>query len=61
MDSGKDVTYTIVDTMEADPISFKISVSSPVGAAIAGRSEGVQVSVQTPKGARRYQISKVKF
>jgi transcription elongation factor GreA len=61
MDSGKDVTYTIVDTMEADPISFKISVSSPVGAAIAGRSEGAQVSVQTPKGARRYQISKVKF
>ncbi len=61
MDSGKDVTYTIVDTMEADPISFKISVSSPVGAAIAGRSEGAEVSVQTPKGARRYQINKVKF
>ncbi len=61
MESGKDVTYTIVDTMEADPISFKISVSSPVGAAIAGRSEGAQVSVQTPKGARRYLINKVKF
>ncbi len=61
LDSGKDVTYTIVDTMEADPISFKISVSSPVGAAIAGRGEGAQVSVQTPKGARRYKISKVKF
>lgn len=61
MESGKDVTYTIVDTMEADPISFKISVSSPVGAAIAGRSEGAQVNVQTPKGARRYLINKVKF
>ena len=61
MTAGKDVTYTIVDTMEADPASFKISTSSPVGAAIAGKSPGAEVSVQTPKGARRYQISKVKF
>lgn len=61
IDSGKDVTYTIVDTMEADPISFKISVSSPVGAAIAGRTAGIEVSVQTPKGARRYLISKVAY
>lgn len=61
LESGKDVTYTIVDTMEADPVSFKISVSSPVGAAIAGKGEGAEVSVQTPKGARRYLISKVKF
>ena len=60
METGKDVTYTIVDTREADPASFKISVSSPVGAAIAGRSEGAEVSVQTPKGARRYLIGKVK-
>lgn len=61
LDSDKDETYTIVDTMEADPASAKISASSPIGAAIAGRSEGAQVSVQTPKGARRYLISKVKF
>ena len=61
LESGKDVTYTIVDTMEADPVSFKISVSSPVGAAIAGRSAGAEVSVQTPKGAHRYFINKVKF
>ncbi len=61
LESGKDVTYTIVDTMEADPVSFKISVSSPVGAAIAGKAEGAEVRVQTPKGARRYLIGKVKF
>ena len=61
VESGKDVSYTIVDTMEADPASFKISVSSPVGAAIAGKAEGVEVRVQTPKGARRYLINKVKF
>ena len=47
--------------MEADPAAFKISVSSPVGAAIAGRAQGAEVSVQTPKGARKYIISKVKF
>lgn len=61
LETKKDVTYTIVDTMEADPSSFKISVSSPVGAAIAGKAEGAEVSVQTPKGARKYVISKVKF
>ena len=61
LQTNKDVTYTIVDTMEADPTAFKISVSSPVGAAIAGRAQGAEVSVQTPKGARKYIISKVKF
>ncbi|MDE2838542.1 MAG: transcription elongation factor GreA [Chloroflexota bacterium] len=61
LETKRDVTYTIVDTMEADPSSFKISVSSPVGAAIAGKTEGAEVSVQTPKGARKYVISKVKF
>ena len=61
LDSDKDETYSIVDTMEADPASAKISVSSPIGAAIAGKTEGTQVSVQTPKGARRYLINKVKF
>ena len=61
LDSGKDVTYTLVDTMEADPAAAKISVSSPVGAAISGKAAGAEVSVQTPKGARRYLISKVTF
>ncbi len=61
IDSGKNVTYTLVDSMEADPAAGKISVASPVGAAITGRSEGQEVQVQTPKGTRRYRIGSVKF
>ena len=61
IDSGKNVTYTLVDSMEADPAAGKISVASPVGAAIAGRSEGQEVQVQTPKGTRHYRIGSVKF
>ncbi len=61
METGRDVTYTIVDTIEADPAASKISVSSPVGAAVAGKAEGDEVSVQTPKGPRRYLVNKVEF
>ena len=61
LDSNKDVTYTLVDSTEADPSSGKISVFSPVGGAIVGKREGGEVDVQAPKGTRRYRISSVKF
>lgn len=60
-DREKDVTYTLVDSMEADPGSGKISIASPVGSAVVGKSEGQEVDVKTPKGSRRYLIRSVKF
>ncbi len=59
--SGKNVTYTLVDSTEADPLAGKISVVSPVGSAVVGSKSGEEVTVQAPQGERRYKLSSVKF
>ena len=61
LSSGKNVTYTLVDSTEADPLGGKISIVSPVGSAVVGSKSGDEVAVQAPKGERRYKISSVKF
>ena len=58
--SGKNVTYKLTDTAEADPLSGKISIVSPVGGAVVGRPQGDEIAVQTPKGERRYQLASIK-
>ena len=57
LSTGKDTSYTLVDSAEADPLAFKISVASPVGMAVIGRGKGDEVTVQTPKGERHYRIA----
>ncbi|MEX2599340.1 MAG: transcription elongation factor GreA [Dehalococcoidia bacterium] len=59
--SGKNVSYTLVDSTEADPTAGKISVSSPVGKAVVGAQKGDEVCVQAPKGERRYKVASLKF
>ncbi|HNT28370.1 MAG TPA: GreA/GreB family elongation factor, partial [bacterium] len=39
----------------------KISVRSPIGGALIGREVGDEVTVQTPSGARKYEIVSVNF
>ncbi|MDR1509774.1 MAG: transcription elongation factor GreA [Synergistaceae bacterium] len=56
MDSNASYTYMLVGTEESDPKENKISVSSPVGKAVIGRSIGEEVSVRVPKGLRRLKI-----
>lgn len=36
----KEVTYSLVDPVEADPLDFKISPASPLGKAIFGKTTG---------------------
>jgi transcription elongation factor GreA len=56
VDSGDEVTYRLVSPDESDPAKGKISVSSPIGKALVGRTEGDEVEVQTPRGTRTYEI-----
>ena len=56
LDSDDEVTYRLVSPDESDPANGKISVSSPIGKALIGRREGDEVEVQTPKGARNYEV-----
>jgi transcription elongation factor GreA len=59
--SGDEVRYRIVGELEADLKQGKISVTSPIARALIGRFEGDTVSVQTPGGAREYEIQRLEF
>lgn len=45
---GKLQEFTIVGTMEADPLEGKISDESPIGRALLGKKEGEEVEIKTP-------------
>ena len=49
--------YELVGAGEADPARWRISISSPVGEAIAGRRAGDQIEVETPR--RRVRVDLV--
>ena len=59
LSSGKEVSYTLVDSSEADPFTGKLSVASPVGKAIVGSAPGDEVDVVAPKGVLRYRVAAV--
>lgn len=56
LESGEEVKYTIVGSVEADPDANKISNVSPVGKAIIGQPKGSTVEVNVPAGQLKYQI-----
>lgn len=56
----KSVTYTVVGPVEADPLEGRVSNESPIGLALAGKKEGEEVSISTPKGDIKYTIASVK-
>ena len=60
-DSGDKVTYTIVGDTEANLRDRKISISSPIGRALIGKSKGESVDVTTPKGTRTLEVLKVSW
>ncbi len=57
--SGEQVSYTLVDASEANPIEGKISVVSPMGQALLGRMKGQNVEVKAPAGVLHYQIEDI--
>jgi transcription elongation factor GreA len=56
---GKEYSYTVVGSNEANPREGKISNESLVGRAIIGRKKGEKVEVQTPAGIKTYKVLKV--
>lgn len=51
--------YEIVGATEADPLSGKISTSSPIAKAIMGHKVGDIVEVDTPAGETKFEIKKI--
>jgi transcription elongation factor GreA len=58
-ESGAEVRYKLVGEDEADLKAGKLSVMSPIGRALIGKSEGDVVTVVTPKGEVEYEIDRV--
>jgi transcription elongation factor GreA len=50
------VQYDLVGDGEADPVRYRISISSPVGQAVRGRRVGEIVEVRTPKRRLRFEV-----
>ena len=60
-DSGEIQTYTIVGEHEADIKRGRISIGAPVARALIGKEPGDTVIVQSPKGKREYEVTKVEW
>ncbi len=55
-DSGEEVKYQLVGQEESDISKGKISISSPLGAAILGKKPDDEIIVQAPGGKRIYEL-----
>jgi transcription elongation factor GreA len=60
MTSGEQLTYTLVDVREANPLKGKISTVSPIGKALSGKTNGDTIEVLAPAGAMSYKIKDIK-
>lgn len=54
--NGKAKEFQVVGTVEADPLSGKISDESPIGQALLGKKEGESVEIMTPNDTTVYKI-----
>ncbi len=60
-ESEDETTYKLVGELESDLNNGKLSVTSPIGAALIGKEIGDEVVVQTPAGRKVYEIMEVEF
>ena len=60
-DTDKKMVWQIVGEPEADAKKGRISVTSPLAKALIGKTKGASVEVNTPGGAKAYEIKKVEW
>lgn len=61
IESGDEVTYTIVGEDESDASQGLISVGSPIARALLGKAVDEVVAVQVPRGSRSFEIRAIRF
>lgn len=57
--NGMEMLYTLVADGEADLASGKISVNSPIGQGLLGKSVGDVAEIQVPKGVMKFDIVEI--
>ena len=60
-ESGDEVKYTIVGSVESDPERGLISFQSPMARALIGKEEGDEVELTLPSGKKAYDIEEVRY
>ncbi|MEN3040279.1 MAG: transcription elongation factor GreA [Bacteroidia bacterium] len=61
LSTNQEVVYTLVSAVDANVRLGKISVESPIGKALLGRSVGDEVTVQVPAGQMRLKILEIRY
>jgi len=56
----EEVEYEIVGSSQADPMTDKISIDSPVGMALVGKGVGDIVEVPVPDGVEKFEILSIR-
>jgi transcription elongation factor GreA len=57
--NGMEMSYTLVAESEADLASGKISVNSPIGKGLLGKSVGDVAEIQVPNGVMKFDIIEI--
>jgi len=57
--NGQEMTYTLVAESEADLKSGKISVNSPIGKGLLGKTVGDTAEIQVPNGKIEFEVVKI--
>ena len=57
--TGKETSYRIVGSQEADPMQGRISEDSPFGKALLGKALGDKVEVEAPIGQLYYTVTDI--
>jgi len=58
LDSGQELTYTLVGPRDVDAARGRISSASPIGRAILDKSSGQVIEIAVPAGKMRYRIER---
>jgi len=56
IDTGEEVEYQLVGPEESSINEGRISVTSPLGSAILGKTLGDEIAIQAPGGKRNYEL-----
>lgn len=59
VDNGMEIEYTLVAENEANLQERKISVESPIGKGLLGKSEGDTADIVTPGGIMQFEIVEI--
>jgi len=60
IDNDTEISYQLVLPEDADAKANRISISSPIGKALMGKTEGDEVQVTIPSGRKHYEIMGIK-